>query len=162
MHAKPRHLAVIMVCLAIAFFAVAYPVYVIHPFRSQGARELQVALFLIRYRGGVELAAALTALIAGLGHWRAHRGVWRKLGSAALTFGVLVCAALSRVNLYEKLFHPIANPSFTAAGESKLDGDEKVIAIAVGGAARAYPVRIISYHHIVNDFLGGVPVAATY
>jgi hypothetical protein len=28
--------------------------------------------------------------------------------------------------------------------------------------ARAYPVRSLSYHHIVNDVIGGVPIAATY
>jgi len=65
------------------------------------------------------------------------------------------------VNVYEKMFHPITNITFGAAGDSKLDGDEKVIAIAIG-AARAYPIRSISYHHIVNDVVDGVPVAATY
>jgi hypothetical protein len=45
---------------------------------------------------------------------------------------------------------------------TKLDGKEMVIAVNVGGAARAYPIRIISYHHIANDTVGGVPIVATY
>jgi hypothetical protein len=49
-----------------------------------------------------------------------------------------------------------------AASESKLDGAEKVIAISLGGVARAYPIRSMSYHHIVNDEVNGVPVVATY
>jgi hypothetical protein len=46
--------------------------------------------------------------------------------------------------------------------EAKLDGDEQVIAVKIGDAARAYPIRSMSYHHVVNDTLGGVPLAATY
>jgi hypothetical protein len=66
------------------------------------------------------------------------------------------------VNVYELMFHPMSSPTFVSAAEVKLDKDEKVIAIAVNGAARAYPIRSISYHHIVNDVVGGVPIVATY
>ena len=69
---------------------------------------------------------------------------------------------LARVNVYELMFHPMGPPSFTAAHEAKLDKDEKVIAVQVGGQARAYPIRGMSYHHIVNDVVGGVAIVATY
>ena len=36
------------------------------------------------------------------------------------------------------------------------------ISITVNGAARAYPVRPLAYHHVVNDVLGHVPIAATW
>jgi len=32
----------------------------------------------------------------------------------------------------------------------------------VGPVARAYPIRNISYYHIVNDLVDGVPIVATY
>jgi hypothetical protein len=60
------------------------------------------------------------------------------------------------------MFHPAERPSFSTADQAKFDGDEKVIAVNIGGAARAYPIRIISYHHIINDVLDGVPIVATY
>lgn len=41
-------------------------------------------------------------------------------------------------------------------------GDEPVIGVTIGGAARAYPLRILVWHEIVNDELGGVPIAVTY
>jgi hypothetical protein len=66
------------------------------------------------------------------------------------------------VNVYEIMFHPISQPSFAAASDVRLDGDEKVIAVRIGSASRAYPVRNIAYHHVVNDVVGGVPIAATY
>jgi hypothetical protein len=50
----------------------------------------------------------------------------------------------------------------SAAGESKLDGGEMVIAVKIAGSARAYPIRSMSYHHIFNDVVGGEPIVATY
>lgn len=151
---KRRYL-VISVCFAIALFCLAYPIYVIRPFRHQGATELQAALLVLRFRGVAELVAACVAIALTV-------GARRKAGVLALTVATIVCAGLSRVNLYERMFHPITNITFVAAADSKLDADEKLIAVATGKSARAYPIRSISYHHIVNDVVDGVPIAATY
>ena len=43
-----------------------------------------------------------------------------------------------------------------------LPPDEPVVAIEIDGDARAYPVRIMIWHEIVNDTVGGVPVSVTY
>jgi hypothetical protein len=43
-----------------------------------------------------------------------------------------------------------------------LDPEEPVLAFALGDEARAYPVRILIWHEIVNDAVDGVPVAITY
>jgi len=39
---------------------------------------------------------------------------------------------------------------------------ERVIGVALRGQARAYPVRALAWHEVVNDTLGGVPIAVTY
>ncbi|MDH3585199.1 MAG: DUF3179 domain-containing protein, partial [Phycisphaerae bacterium] len=39
---------------------------------------------------------------------------------------------------------------------------EVVVGVVVDGHARAYPLRILRWHEIVNDTLGDVPVAVTY
>ncbi|MDF1546740.1 MAG: DUF3179 domain-containing protein, partial [Bacteroidales bacterium] len=39
---------------------------------------------------------------------------------------------------------------------------EPVIAIAINGEAKAYPLSVLMYHEIVNDTLGGLPISATY
>ena len=59
---------------------------------------------------------------------------------------------------------PIDAPSFVsvaAAGE-RLADPEPVIALEVGGEAKAYPLQILTWHEIVNDEIAGLPVAATY
>jgi hypothetical protein len=39
---------------------------------------------------------------------------------------------------------------------------EPVIELAVGGDVRAYPLQILTWHEIVNDRVGGTPVAVTF
>ncbi len=39
---------------------------------------------------------------------------------------------------------------------------EPVIALDIAGDARAYPIAILTWHEIVNDVVGGVPVAVTF
>jgi len=43
-----------------------------------------------------------------------------------------------------------------------LSAHEPVLALQIGADARAYPVQILIWHEIVNDTVGGVPVAVTY
>lgn len=57
----------------------------------------------------------------------------------------------------------IDNPAFMpAAAETSIPGNEPVVAFAHNGVARAYPVRYLMWHEIVNDTIGGLPVAVTY
>ena len=59
---------------------------------------------------------------------------------------------------------PIDHPRYTsiAATARFLAPREPVIAVAIGNQARAYPLQILIWHEIVNDRLGGVPIAVTY
>lgn len=43
-----------------------------------------------------------------------------------------------------------------------LQPQEPVIALTLAGRARAYPLQILVWHEIVNDVVGGVPVAVTF
>ncbi len=43
-----------------------------------------------------------------------------------------------------------------------LDPKEAVIRLEIDGKVKAYPLRILIWHEIVNDSLGGVPVSVTY
>lgn len=57
----------------------------------------------------------------------------------------------------------IDEPKFVLAGlYGSLAATEPVIGLMVNGDARAYPLRILMWHEIVNDEIGGVPVTVTY
>jgi hypothetical protein len=59
---------------------------------------------------------------------------------------------------------PIDEPEFidVAAADEWISDEEPVVVIDVDGDVRAYPVQIMIWHEIVNDVVGGVPVAVTY
>ena len=57
----------------------------------------------------------------------------------------------------------IDEPSFIDVSASdNLDELEPVIGLEINGDARAYPLRILMWHEIVNDTVGGQPVTVTY
>ncbi len=43
-----------------------------------------------------------------------------------------------------------------------LENDELVFGVSLNGDARAYPLRIMDWHEMFNDVIGGVPVALAY
>ncbi len=43
-----------------------------------------------------------------------------------------------------------------------LEADEPLLSLTLGGETRGYPLRVMTWHEIVNDTVGGVPVAVTY
>ncbi len=47
-------------------------------------------------------------------------------------------------------------------GTLLLDDDDRVLGLAHNGTARAYPLRVLWWHEIVNDTLGGGNVLVTY
>jgi len=147
---------------AAAWALLIYPIYVIRPFRHQGARELTIALSVMRYRPIGMILAMAGILAAAIRYWRTERRKWRRFFAALCVANVALAAALSRINIYELMFHPAGTPVVTAAAESKLDGGEMVIAVKLNGAARAYPIRSMSYHHIYTDVVAGEPIVATY
>jgi len=64
---------------------------------------------------------------------------------------------------FRGMFEALTDPkSVPAAQLTELGDDEEVLGLTVNGTSRAYPARFIAWHHIVNDVLGGKPVAVTY
>jgi hypothetical protein len=57
----------------------------------------------------------------------------------------------------------IDRPKFVAAGDVRfLQGDDRVLGVVRNGIAKAYPVRILNWHEIVNDRFGGEHIAVTF
>ena len=56
----------------------------------------------------------------------------------------------------------IEMPEFQPISSSTLADTEPVITVSFGGESRTYPLQILIWHEIVNDEVGGVPIAVTY
>lgn len=58
----------------------------------------------------------------------------------------------------------ILDPQFLSGAEAgdQMVGSERVLGVSINGDHRAYPLNQLSRHEIVNDEVGGVPVAVTW
>ncbi len=56
----------------------------------------------------------------------------------------------------------VSRPSFTDVRRARLPASEPVVALELGGEARAYPVRYLLFHEIVNDTVAGEPVVVSF
>ena len=55
------------------------------------------------------------------------------------------------------------NPTMIAASEADyMRADDLVFGVEIAGDVRAYPLRIMGWHEMFNEIIGGVPVALAY
>ena len=50
-------------------------------------------------------------------------------------------------------------PMLTAAEAEYLDDSDRVFGVTINGESRAYPLRIVNAHEMVNDTVGGEPIS---
>ena len=55
-------------------------------------------------------------------------------------------------------------PKFVPADQVKgfLSDNDRVLGVAMHGVAKAYPIRILNWHEIVNDEINGHPITITW
>jgi hypothetical protein len=144
---------------AIAFFFM--PAFIIRPFTHQSARGLAWAMAMRQSAPLPTLIAALVCIVLTVLLWESGN-LRRKIVLSSVIVLVLFSAVMSRLNYFEWMFHPVDSPQFEAEAASKLAGKEMILAVQYGPDARAYPIREMAYHHILNDVVQGVPIAVTY
>jgi len=89
-------------------------------------------------------------------------GAARELNGFSLA-DASIDAELVRAGAKRDGIRAIDAPSFASPSATRVvEGNTPVIGIEIDGDARAYPVQLLEYHQIVNDVVGGVPVAVTY
>ena len=70
---------------------------------------------------------------------------------------------LSEYYLEHDRFLPATDPGSIPASEATwLNPTDEVFGVVIEGHARAYPIMMISYNHVVNDVIEGIPIAVTY
>lgn len=89
------------------------------------------------------------------------------LTNLAVDPGVVVPGGLPRDGLAPLYTPPLLTParvdSLNRAIRGKyLTPDDRVIGVVVRGQARAYPVRVLDWHEVALDTLGGVPLAVCW
>jgi hypothetical protein len=144
-----------------AFAFAAYPIYVIRPFRAQTPAALERALWVSLHSRAVLVAIAIVISALAISLWRSASRT-SKVMLATGTVTALLAATVSWINPYEHMFHPLGTPNYLAASQANVDANDMVIAVTIGGESRAYPIREMGYHHVVNDRLHQLPIVVTY
>ncbi len=159
-----RTFAIVIIAAAITLVAVAsvaIPLYVIRPFVPEDPHALAFALGLRPLAPWIALFCVVCLIVLSASTWsRTRRVVHAGFVAAVIIAGISLVAA--HVNIFERMFHPNPAPSFAPASQAATDPSDMVIAVNINGKARAYPIRYLGYHHIINDTVGGQPIAITY
>ena len=143
-------------------FVVA-PTALLGPQRDQTMVSLQRAYGFLRAGPAITVLLAIVALAITVRSWgrqprRAQRGV-----SVALTVAIAMLAVAARIDPVEMMFAPLDEVRTVALAEADhVAPTGMVLGVRIGMRARAYPVGIVAYHHIVNDRLEDQPFAVTY
>jgi hypothetical protein len=145
----------------VGFGAFMFPAFIIRPFRYQHPRTLLWAMAARQRAPIVSLLCAIVCFLLIAMLWRSANK-WRKAALLLAAVAVTFSAVMSRMNYFEWMFHPVDSARFDAVSSSKLGAEEMILAVRYGADARAYPIREMAYHHILNDVVGGVPIAVTY
>jgi hypothetical protein len=149
---------------SLAALAVAlYPIYVIRPFREQKPVPLQRALWVQLHDRAVLVVVFLLITLLAVSLWRRAGWIARLLLLAPAVAIALLAPVAAWFNPYEKMmFHPFGEPRYVTVQQARIDASDMVIAVTLGGESRAYPIREMGYHHIVNDRLHELPIVVTY
>lgn len=139
----------------------ALPVILLWPLVPQTPEFLRIA-YLARTHARW-IAAILVMLFAAIIYlsWPLPR---RRMPVLALLVLLLAASGyIARTNVGELFFAPAPDRALLpAASYHDIADSDMVLGVVAGGEERAYPVRYMGFHHLVNDRLGGQPILPTY
>jgi len=150
-----------LLLFSIAFVAV--PVLLIQPFRPQTQRALEISYLLRSWSPPATAIMLLAAFALVIWQWRQARRWWRKTLLVIFLSLSIVSAWFARQNHFEWMFNPLHNSAYVKVADAAFVRDsDMVLAVKINNEAVAYPVRLMAYHHVVADTVGGTPICATY
>src|SRR5436309_351250 len=154
---------VLLSLLLLSFAFVAVPVFLIQPFRPQTHRALEISYILRSWSPLVTAIMLLAAFALVIWRWgHAHRW-WRKAILLIVLLLSIMPAWFARQNHFEWMFNPLQNSAYVKATDAPFVRDsDMVLAVKINNEAVAYPVRLMAYHHLVQDTVGGTSLCATY
>src|SRR3954466_8647188 len=149
---------IVFVTAAAVLAIVLTPVFLIAPFKGQTPRTMQLSFSLRRWSPLLTIAASALLLAFAIGLWRGGRW-WSRAFLLILLLPVLAATWLARQNHFEWMFNPLPNPAYAKVSDASfVNNDDRVLAVTIGGESVAYPIRIMAYHHLVQDTVGGTPI----
>jgi hypothetical protein len=153
---------VLLIILIVGLAVVITPIWIIQPFKPQTQRGLEWSYIFRRVSPFVTVVASLAVLLMTIWLWRGTRWFLKML-LVVLLLPLFAATWMARQNHFEWIFRPHASIAYSPVPEANFVADnDMVLAVKNNGEAVAYPVRLMAYHHLVQDVVGGTPLVATY
>ena len=138
------------------------PVFKIMPFKAQTPRVMEISYLMRRWSPLLTIVGSLIILTLAIALWARGRW-WSRIVLLLLLVPALGATWLARQNHFEWMFNPLPNPAYVKSAEATFVSEtDRVMAVTINNESVAYPIRIMAYHHVVADTVGGTPIAATY
>jgi len=148
--------------IVIVVAIVLTPVFLIMPFKAQTPRIMEISYIMRRWSPVVTVLGSLLILTLTIRLWLGGRW-WSRIALVILLVPVLAATWLARQNHFEWMFNPLPDPAYAKAAEvAFINDDDRVMSVTLGNESVAYPIRLMGYHHVVQDSVGGTPLVATY
>ncbi len=155
-------LALIVIVL-FALVIVVAPVWIIQPFRAQTERGVAISYLMRRWSPYVTVGALIVSFILVGWIWSGSRRWFAKAALVIILLPLLAVTWFSRQNHFEWMFNPLVHTAYAKSNEATYVNDnDMVLAVTNNGESVAYPVRLMAYHHLTQDVVGGRAVVATY
>ncbi len=126
---------------------------------SQRMNSIDIAYFLYSYRWFFRIVFGLLILIGSVSAFK-YKHKWIPALVLLITIGI-ACLFNFKMNA-ESMFAQPKALTFKSQNENALNDSTVVIGVEHNGEAKAYPMRFLTYHHQVQDVIGGKPVIVTY
>jgi hypothetical protein len=152
----------LVIIVLLALIIVAAPVLLIQPFKPQTQRGLAISYALRSWSPYLTLAALIAALLLVGWLWRGSRW-FARIVLVVMLLPLVAVTWFARQNHFEWMFRPLQHSAYAKTAEASFVGDaDMVLAVKINGESAAYPVRLMAYHHVVQDTVGGRALVATY
>lgn len=155
-------LAVVVMALVAPLVLVA-PEALLLPFAAQSEGDASLAFQLRQLRPWLTLLLAVAGASLTARSWKSRRSWSYRAVTSIPVLVLVVSAVLARQNLFEWMFAPVSNLRFVEVSDARhVEPGDMVLGVRIGDDAKAYPVRLLGYYHVVNDQLGSEPYVVTY
>ncbi len=126
--------------------------------------EVEFAFFLSNIQLALSIIISLSILVTGYILWKKTESIFAKV---LLLFVGFVGVSLSLVSIINPISLYIKQPAnggtYVLANKVEyMDDDDVVMGVDINGENKAYPLKFMNYHHLVNDKVGGEPVLISY
>lgn len=162
-NARRKRVWLILFLLVVAVVVIVLtPVFLIMPFKAQTPRIMQVSYLMRSWSPWLTVLGTLLILTIAIRLWIGGRW-FGKIALVILLLPVFGATWLARQNHFEWMFNPLPDAAYAKAADvNYVNDDDRLLAVTINGEAVAYPIRLMGYHHVVGDTVGGTPIVATY